>query len=174
MYWVHVTKLCVHSPTSLHHSPHTLHSLPPHPYPPSLHRSPHTLTPPPPPLPSFQVKCHHKKVHTGIESIFRCQFHTAVVGEGHRLVYNKSDLDDAFKDKRFGENIKVELLFESFADHITGELQKFVLSTVRSVLLHPLSHLPAWSSGACMYMLKCTYRIPGVVHMYMDCHNLVL
>ena len=68
-----------------------------------------------------QVKCHHKKVHTGIESIFRCQFHTAVVGEELRLVYKKTDLDDAYKDKRFGENIRVELLFESMEEYNAGE-----------------------------------------------------
>ena len=39
------------------------------------------------------------------------------MGEGLRLVYSKSDLDDAFKDKRFGENIRVELLFETLEDY---------------------------------------------------------
>ena len=46
-----------------------------------------------------------------MDSIFRCQFPSAVVKDDLRLVYSKADLDDAFKDKRFGENIKVELLF---------------------------------------------------------------
>ena len=73
------------------------------------------------PLLPKKVKCHHKKVHTGLESIFRCQFHTAVVGETLRLVYSKTDLDDAYKDKRFGDNVRVEILFESF-DEYTGEL----------------------------------------------------
>lgn len=68
-----------------------------------------------------QVKCHHKKVHTGIDSIFRCQFHTAVVGEELRLVYKKADLDDAYKDKRFGDNVCVELLFESIEEYNAGE-----------------------------------------------------
>ena len=42
------------------------------------------------------------------------------MGESLRLVYNKTDLDDAFKDKRFGDNVRVELLFESL-DEYTGE-----------------------------------------------------
>ena len=73
------------------------------------------------PLLYLQVKCHHKKVHSGIESIFRCQFHTAVVGEDLRLVYKKGDLDDAFKDKRFGDNVRVELLFETIEEYNAGE-----------------------------------------------------
>jgi hypothetical protein len=60
-------------------------------------------------------------VHTGIESIFRCQFHTAVVGEELRLVYKKTDLDDAYKEKRFGENVRVELLFESIEEYNASE-----------------------------------------------------
>ena len=67
------------------------------------------------------MKCHHKKVHTGIESIFRCQFHTAVVGEELRLVYKKTDLDDAYKDKRFMDNVRVELLFESIEEYNASE-----------------------------------------------------
>ena len=31
-----------------------------------------------------------------------------------RLVYSKNELDDSFKDKRFGDNVKVELIFESW------------------------------------------------------------
>ena len=58
----------------------------------------------------FQVKCFHKKT-SGMDSIFRCQFPSAVVKDKLRLVYSKADLDDAFKDKRFGDHIKVELIF---------------------------------------------------------------
>ena len=46
-----------------------------------------------------------------MDSVFRCQFPSAIVKEDHRLVYRKADLDDSFKDKRFTDNIKVELLF---------------------------------------------------------------
>ena len=60
-------------------------------------------------------------MHTGIESIFQCQFHTAVVGEELRLVYKKGDLDDAFKDKRFGDNVRVELLFKTIEGYNAGE-----------------------------------------------------
>ena len=60
---------------------------------------------------AVQLKCFHKRTHSGMDSIFRCQFPSAVVKDDLRLVFGKTDLDDAFKDKRFGENIKVELLF---------------------------------------------------------------
>ena len=60
---------------------------------------------------AVQLKCFHKKTHSGMDSIFRCQFPSAAVKDNLRLVYSKADLDDAFKDKRFGEHIKVELLF---------------------------------------------------------------
>ena len=46
-----------------------------------------------------------------MDSVFRCQFPSAIVKEDLRLVYRKADLDDAFKDKRFSDHIKVELLF---------------------------------------------------------------
>ncbi len=45
-----------------------------------------------------------------MDPVFRCQFPTAIVKDDLRLVYSKSDLDDAYKDKRF-PTIKVELLF---------------------------------------------------------------
>lgn len=51
-----------------------------------------------------------------MESIFRTQFHTAIIGDSHRMLLQKVDLDDAFKDKRFPENAKVELIFEAW-DH---------------------------------------------------------
>lgn len=60
----------------------------------------------------YQLKCFHKRTHTGMDSIFRCQFPSAIVNDNLRLVYVKSELDDAFKDKRFTEDIKVELLFD--------------------------------------------------------------
>ena len=56
------------------------------------------------------MKCFHKRVHTGMDSVFRCQFPTAAVKEDLRLVYSKAELDDANKDKRFPD-IKTELLF---------------------------------------------------------------
>lgn len=65
---------------------------------------------------SLQLKCFNKKTHSGTDLVFRCQFHTAVVGTSLRLVYKREELDDAFKDKRFPDSTKVELIFES-ADH---------------------------------------------------------
>ena len=44
--------------------------------------------------------------------MFRCQFHTAVITHTHRLVLGKDDLDDSFKDKRFPESTRVELIFQ--------------------------------------------------------------
>ena len=89
----------------------------------------------------FQVKCHHKKVHTGVESIFRCQFHTAVVGENLRLVYNKSELDDSFKDKRFGDDIRVELLFESFDEYCAGMYMYTVCVCIYTCTLYVYVHV---------------------------------
>ena len=40
----------------------------------------------------------------------------------NRLVLKKEDLDDAFKDKKFPENSKVELLFERDTDRLHGLL----------------------------------------------------
>ncbi len=51
-----------------------------------------------------------------MEIIFRCQFHSAVVGENLRMVYSKADLDDAFKDKRFDDSTRVELIFDNAED----------------------------------------------------------
>ncbi len=51
-----------------------------------------------------------------MEAVFRCQFHSSVVSENMRTVYNKSELDDAYKDKRFDESIRVELLFDNTDD----------------------------------------------------------
>jgi hypothetical protein len=66
-----------------------------------------------------QLKCFHKKTH-GMDSVYRCQFPSAIVKDDHRLVYRKTELDDAFKDKRFSEDIKVELLF-SQGDESNGD-----------------------------------------------------
>lgn len=63
-----------------------------------------------------QIKCYHKKAH-GTDPIFRCQFHSALVGgKNLRMVYSKAELDDAFKDKRFDDSIRVELLFDNGED----------------------------------------------------------
>ena len=65
---------------------------------------------------SPQLKCFHKKSHTGVDTVFCIQFHTAVVRDDFRLVYGKSDLDAAFKDKRYPDTAKVELIFEPWDD----------------------------------------------------------
>ena len=54
-----------------------------------------------------------------MDSVFRCQFPTAAVKDDLRLVYNKADLDDAFKDKKFPD-IKVELLFREAEGVVEG------------------------------------------------------
>ena len=58
-----------------------------------------------------------------MDSIFRCQFHSAVVASDLRLVYTKQELDDAFKDKRFPEGVKVELIFDTWSpeNRLAGE-----------------------------------------------------
>jgi hypothetical protein len=62
------------------------------------------------------LKCFHKRSHSRMDSVFRCQFHTAIVRDTLRLVFKKEDLDDAFKDKRFPESARVEMLFEADKD----------------------------------------------------------
>jgi protein-tyrosine phosphatase len=78
------------------------------------------------------LKCFHKKSHSGMDSVFRCQFHTAIVRDTLRLVLKKEDLDDAFKDKKFPENSKVELLFERDTERLHGSKEDV---DVRSSLL---------------------------------------
>ena len=51
-----------------------------------------------------------------MDPIFRCQFHSAVVGKELRMVYSKAELDDAFKEKRFDDSIRIELLFDNAED----------------------------------------------------------
>ena len=66
------------------------------------------------------MKCFHKRVHGGVDAIFRVQFPSGLIRGDYRLVFSKTDLDDAFKDKRFPDNTKVELLFSPSADLINS------------------------------------------------------
>ncbi|XP_071941780.1 tensin-1-like isoform X3 [Antedon mediterranea] len=64
------------------------------------------------------VKCYHKKFRsTTRDVIFRVQFHTTAIME-YRLVFQKSDLDDACTDPRFPSFTKVEFIFSATPDKI--------------------------------------------------------
>jgi hypothetical protein len=55
------------------------------------------------------VKGFHKTL-SGRDIVFRCQFHTCAVTD-YVLLLEKSDLDDACRDKRFPEASRVEFVF---------------------------------------------------------------
>ncbi|XP_022079391.1 tensin-like isoform X3 [Acanthaster planci] len=66
------------------------------------------------------VKCYHKKFRaTTRDVVFRCQFHTTAIMEC-RLVFQKSDLDDACTDARFPDFTKVEFIFSHTPDQLHG------------------------------------------------------
>nr|XP_056717597.1 tensin-1 [Euleptes europaea] len=66
------------------------------------------------------LKCYHKKFHNPTRDvIFRVQFHTCAIHD-LAIVFNKEDLDDAFKDERFPEYGKVEFVFSYGPEKIQG------------------------------------------------------
>ncbi|XP_038047140.1 uncharacterized protein LOC119721241 isoform X2 [Patiria miniata] len=66
------------------------------------------------------VKCYHKKFRaTTRDVVFRCQFHTTAIMEC-RIVFQKSDLDDACTDARFPDFTKVEFIFSHTPDRLHG------------------------------------------------------
>jgi tensin len=65
------------------------------------------------------LKCFHKKQTGGQEVIFRVQFHTSAV-QDYQLVLAKRDLDEAYKDKRFPESAKVEVIFSQYVETDKG------------------------------------------------------
>uniref|UniRef100_A0A8C5SQC3 Tensin 1 n=1 Tax=Laticauda laticaudata TaxID=8630 RepID=A0A8C5SQC3_LATLA len=66
------------------------------------------------------LKCYHKEFHSPTRDvIFRVQFHTCAIHD-LAIVFNKEDLDDAFKDERFPEYGKVEFVFSYGPEKIQG------------------------------------------------------
>ncbi|XP_054827368.1 tensin-1 isoform X6 [Eublepharis macularius] len=66
------------------------------------------------------LKCYHKKFRSPTRDvIFRVQFHTCAIHD-LAIVFNKEDLDDAFKDERFPEYGKVEFVFSYGPEKIQG------------------------------------------------------
>ncbi|KAM6945402.1 tensin-1 [Aplochiton taeniatus] len=66
------------------------------------------------------LKCYHKRFCSPSRDIvFRVQFHTCAI---HHLgvVFNKNELDDTFRDERFPEYGKVELVFSYAPEKIKG------------------------------------------------------
>ena len=58
-----------------------------------------------------------------------------------RLVWTKKELDDAFKDKRFPDDVKVEFIFEATnaPDHLmhlhSGKIELVIISTTFTLLI---------------------------------------
>ncbi|XP_033017237.1 tensin-1 isoform X3 [Lacerta agilis] len=66
------------------------------------------------------LKCYHKEFRSpSRDVIFRVQFHTCAIHD-LAIVFNKEDLDDAFKDERFPEYGKVEFVFSYGPEKIQG------------------------------------------------------
>ncbi|XP_060629719.2 tensin-1 isoform X8 [Anolis sagrei] len=66
------------------------------------------------------LKCYHKEFRSPTRDvIFRVQFHTCAIHD-LAVVFNKEDLDDAFKDERFPEYGKVEFVFSYGPEKIQG------------------------------------------------------
>lgn len=66
------------------------------------------------------LKCYHKKFRSPARDIiFRVQFHTCAIHD-LGIVFNKEDLDDAFRDERFPEYGKVEFIFSYGPEKIQG------------------------------------------------------
>ncbi|XP_077176740.1 tensin-1 isoform X6 [Paroedura picta] len=66
------------------------------------------------------LKCYHKKFRSPTRDvIFRVQFHTCAIHD-LAIVFNKEDLDDAFRDERFPEYGKVEFVFSYGPEKIQG------------------------------------------------------
>ncbi|XP_028918909.1 tensin-3 isoform X5 [Ornithorhynchus anatinus] len=71
----------------------------------------------------IMLKCYHKKYRSATRDvIFRLQFHTGAV-QGYRLVFGKEDLDNANKDDRFPDYVKIELVFSGTPEKIPGSEQ---------------------------------------------------
>lgn len=81
------------------------------------------------------IKCYHKNtLSSGRDIIFRCQFHTGAIKD-HGLVLDKTELDDACKDRRFPDDCKVEFVFSAtgnFVSEIKGN------ERLRSIIRHSL------------------------------------
>ncbi|EDO45782.1 predicted protein [Nematostella vectensis] len=66
------------------------------------------------------IKCYHKNTLSSVRDIiFRCQFHTGAIKDCV-LVLDKTDLDEAHRDKRFPDNCKVEFVFSATGSFVAG------------------------------------------------------
>ncbi|XP_069469436.1 tensin-3 isoform X2 [Ambystoma mexicanum] len=68
----------------------------------------------------IMLKCYHKKYRSSTRDVvFRLQFHTGAV-QGYGLMFGKDDLDSAYKDERFPDYGKVELVFSGSPEKLQG------------------------------------------------------
>ncbi|XP_031555162.1 tensin-2-like [Actinia tenebrosa] len=84
------------------------------------------------------IKCFHKNtLSSGGDIIFRCQFHTGAIKD-YSLVLDKSELDEAYRDKRFADNCKVEFVFSSKGNFVAeiknnARLQSIIRNSLQPV-----------------------------------------
>eukprot|EP00118_Oscarella_pearsei_P017975 m.181384 g.181384 ORF g.181384 m.181384 type:complete len:1048 (+) comp39270_c0_seq3:476-3619(+) len=75
------------------------------------------------------IKGFHKSLSSR-DLVFRCQFHTCAVTE-YVLVFNRADLDEAYRDKRFPDTCRVEFVFSPpLVDFKKGETIQRALQRV--------------------------------------------
>ncbi|XP_078345684.1 tensin-3-like isoform X5 [Oculina patagonica] len=102
------------------------------------------------------IKCYHKNtLSSGRDIIFRCQFHTGAIRE-HGLVLDKTELDDACKDRRFPDGCKVEFVFSATGNFVS-EIKNN--ERLRSIIRHSLQ--PVENPDTVLYPLDNWYEGSG-------------
>nr|XP_058962535.1 tensin-1-like isoform X3 [Pocillopora verrucosa] len=86
------------------------------------------------------IKCYHKNtLSSGRDIIFRCQFHTGAVRD-YGLELDKTELDDACKDRRFPDGCKVEFVFSATGNFVSDiKINERLRSIIRHSL-HPVEN----------------------------------
>lgn len=101
------------------------------------------------------IKCYHKNtLSSGRDIIFRCQFHTGAIKD-HGLVLDKTELDDACKDRRFPDECKVEFVFSATGNFVSEIKHN---ERLRSIIRHSLQ--PVENPDTVLYPLDNWYESP--------------
>ncbi|KAJ7389211.1 Tensin-3 [Desmophyllum pertusum] len=102
------------------------------------------------------IKCYHKNtLSSGRDIIFRCQFHTGAIKD-HGLVLDKTELDDAFKDRKFPDGCKVEFVFSATGNFVSEFKHN---ERLRSIIRHSLQ--PVENPDTVLYPLDNWYESSG-------------
>ncbi|XP_044183466.1 tensin-like isoform X3 [Acropora millepora] len=92
------------------------------------------------------IKCYHKNtLSSGRDIIFRCQFYTGAIKD-HGLVLEKTELDDACKEKRFPDDCRVEFVFSATGNFVSEIKHN---ERLRSIIRHSL--LPMENPDTVLY-----------------------